>query len=345
MRVPVLFWLTVSVPTLASRHLQGLRPPPSSGQELPPENWFTQRLDHFKITDTRTWQQRYWINWRYYKPGGPALLMIGGEGEANPQWLEAGAWLDYARAEGAAMLLLEHRYYGNSHPTPDLTVKNLKWLSSRQALADLAAFISQQRVEAGLAGAWVALGGSYPGSLAAWLRLKYPHLVAGAVSSSGPLQAKADFFEYLEVVEAALDTVPGCSAVVKSAIKKVEKLTAHRMGWKFLSKHFKLCSSLDGGNKYDVTNLFESLIGNFEGIVQYNKDNRAFEGAEWQNVTIDTVCDIMTDDSQGSDLQRLALVNDLSLKMSDEKCLDHTYLSEVSRALHQSLKLTTECSR
>ena len=32
------------------------------------------------------------------------------------------------------MLLLEHRYYGQSHPTPDMGVKNLAWLSSRQVL-------------------------------------------------------------------------------------------------------------------------------------------------------------------------------------------------------------------
>ena len=258
--------------------------------------------------------------------------MIGGEGEANPEWLEAGSWLTYAREEGAAMVLLEHRYYGHSQPTPDLSVKNLAWLSSRQALADLAAFISHLRVEAGLTGAWVALGGSYPGSLAAWLRLKYPHLVAGAVSTSGPLRAKADFFEYLEVVEASLDTVPGCAAVVRGAVEKVASLTAHRIGWKIISRQFKLCSSLDGQNKNDVTNLFESLVGNFEGIVQYNKDNRAFEGAEWQNVTIETLCGLMLDTSQGSGLDRLALVNDLvSLKMEGQTCLDHTYQSEVGK--------------
>ena len=40
------------------------------------------------------------------------------------------------------MLILEHRYYGQSRPLPDLGVKNLAWLSSHQALADIASFIT-----------------------------------------------------------------------------------------------------------------------------------------------------------------------------------------------------------
>ena len=32
------------------------------------------------------------------------------------------------------------RYYGDSHPTEDMSVKNLAFLSSEQALADLATF-------------------------------------------------------------------------------------------------------------------------------------------------------------------------------------------------------------
>ena len=31
-----------------------------------------------------------------------------------------------------AMFILEHRYYGKSRPVPDLSVKNLAWLSSHQ---------------------------------------------------------------------------------------------------------------------------------------------------------------------------------------------------------------------
>lgn len=76
-----------------------------------------------------------------------------------------------------------------------MDTKNLVYLSSEQALADLAEFIINIRVKYNIPSTtkWVAFGGSYPGSLAAWLRMKYPHLVFAAVSSSGPLLAKIDF--------------------------------------------------------------------------------------------------------------------------------------------------------
>merc|ERR1712243_40204 len=95
---------------------------------------------------------------------------------------------------------------------------NMVYLSSRQGLEDAANFISTMNAKYNLT-TWMAFGGSYPGSLSAWMRLRFPHLVAGSVSSSGPLFAKLDFSEYLQVVMDALDTTgPGCNIALAEAI-------------------------------------------------------------------------------------------------------------------------------
>ena len=60
--------------------------------------------------------------------------MIGGEGPANPIWMSHGAWIDYAQEHNAICFQLEHRFYGESHPTKDLSVKNLVYLTSTQGM-------------------------------------------------------------------------------------------------------------------------------------------------------------------------------------------------------------------
>lgn len=76
-----------------------------------------------------------------------------------------------------------------------MSTENLEYLTIQQALADLAEFISAMngRYDLPAQTKWIVFGGSYSGSLAAWFRLRYPHLVHGAVSSSSVLMAKADY--------------------------------------------------------------------------------------------------------------------------------------------------------
>lgn len=44
-------------------------------------------------------------------------MMIGGEGEENPIWMVEGSWIQYAQQVNALCILVEHRFYGKSHPT------------------------------------------------------------------------------------------------------------------------------------------------------------------------------------------------------------------------------------
>ncbi|XP_069679162.1 putative serine protease F56F10.1 [Periplaneta americana] len=294
---------------------------------LPPDEWFVQQLDHFNPTDFRTWNQRYFRNATFYVRGGPVFLMIGGEAAASAEWMVTGQWINYAQRYNALCFQLEHRYYGASHPLRDLGVKNMMFLSSEQALADLAYFIQGMTVKYDLPSdtKWIAFGGSYPGSLAAWLRAKYPHLVHGAVSASGPLLAKADFREYYRVVEDDLAiSNNSCVTAIRDATKQLKMLLKHPFGQETVNKMFKLCDPIDVLENNDVSNLFESLAGNFAEIAQYNKDNRHFEGTR-SDITLDVICGVMTNESLGTPVHRYAAVNNELLLANDQKCLDYKY--------------------
>ncbi|MED6264478.1 hypothetical protein CHARACLAT_015365 [Characodon lateralis] len=205
------------------------------------ELWFTQKLDHFNGADSRVWKQRYFVNEAFYKPGGPVFLMIGGEGPANPAWMKEGTWLTYAEKLGALCFMLEHRFYGKSHPTADLSTDNLRLLSSRQALADLAHFRTVMGETRGLTNRkWVAFGGSYPGSLAAWFRLKYPHLVHASVATSAPVFATVNFPEYLEVVWRSLASENAdCPVLVKKASDTLAERLKDPKTFENITKDFK----------------------------------------------------------------------------------------------------------
>jgi len=185
--------------------LRHLEPPNrTSGSKSYQDQWFEQRLDHFNPMNVKTWQQRYFSSFQFYEEDGPVFIQIGGEGAASDGWLDYGAWIEWAKEQKAALFILEHRYYGKSHPTSSLKTEELVWLSSRQAQNDLATFIESMTRTHGFTGPWIAFGGSYPGSMAAWVREKFPHLIQGSVSSSGPLLAKVNFIEYLQVVYDAI---------------------------------------------------------------------------------------------------------------------------------------------
>lgn len=118
----------------------------------------------------------------------------------------------------------------------DLSTDNLRFLSSRQALADLAHFRTSIAEARGLTNAkWVAFGGSYPGSLAAWFRLKYPHMVHAAVATSAPVRATVNF--------------PGMKTV-NIYTSLVLKPWEHQLDF---IKH--ICTSLNGcrGNRMDFS--------------------------------------------------------------------------------------------
>jgi hypothetical protein len=176
-----------------------VRPPVGTPAKTLPDLWMTQKLDHFDPQNNATFEMRYFMNSDYYSSGGPVFLLMGGEGTANPIWIsglqvptQIVAW---AAEFGAMLFSIEHRFYGQTQPFPDLSTANLAFLTSEQALADAAYFKDVMTAQYSLPAntPWISVGGSYSGALSGWLRLKYPHVVVGAVATSAPVFPEADF--------------------------------------------------------------------------------------------------------------------------------------------------------
>ena len=174
---------------------------------------FDQVLDHSAPT-TDTFKQRYWFSKGYAtSPSSPTILYICGEAECSP-W-EGYSVADTARGLGAAVLVVEHRYYGESLPFATPKVEDMKYLNIHNALEDLAAIQKAVARDQGITGKWISAGGSYAGMLAAFYRLKHPELVAGAWASSAPVNIVQDFTGYDTRVARTLG--PSCALLTRQA--------------------------------------------------------------------------------------------------------------------------------
>ncbi|KXG38194.1 probable serine protease EDA2 [Sorghum bicolor] len=192
------------------------------------ERWMNQRLDHFSPTDHRQFKQRYFEFLDYHRaPSGPVFLRICGESACD------GIPNDYlavlAKKFGAAVVTPEHRYYGKSSPFKQLTTENLRFLSSKQALFDLAVFRQyyQESLNArynrssGFDNPWFVIGISYAGALSAWFRLKFPHLTCGSLASSGVVLAVYNYTDFDKQVGESAG--PQCKAILQEITELVDE--------------------------------------------------------------------------------------------------------------------------
>ena len=101
---------------------------------LPNASWYNEALaNHFDTYiaqgTPRRWSQRYYVDARFWCGSGcPVFLYIGGEGPQGPVSDHLFMWT-LAEEHGALMFALEHRFYGESRPTADMSDKSLELLT------------------------------------------------------------------------------------------------------------------------------------------------------------------------------------------------------------------------
>ncbi|KAJ0980365.1 hypothetical protein J5N97_008620 [Dioscorea zingiberensis] len=244
-------------PRLLGRYARGNPSRGASGAPYKYEiRYFGQTLDHFSFADLPGFQQRYLVGPAdRWSRNGPIFFYCGNEGDVEWFAENTGFVWEIAPLFDALVVFAEHRYYGKSMPfgskeSAYKDANSLSYLTTEQALADFATLLTDLKHNLSSERSPVVLfGGSYGGMLAAWMRLKYPHVAIGALASSAPILQ----FEDIVPLETFYDIVSSdfkreslsCFEAIKESWDALEAQGQRTDGLLSLSEDFHLCRKLN----------------------------------------------------------------------------------------------------
>ncbi|KAG2085941.1 peptidase S28 [Suillus discolor] len=215
--------------------------------------YFDQLRDH-NNTNLGTFKQRYWMNWEFYEPGGPIILMTPGEVSADGYQVyitnHSINGLIAQQQKGAA-ILIEHRFFGFSNPYDNLTSQSLALLTVQQAIDDLVYFATT--VDLPMSGGdavkpsqapWILVGGSYSGALTSYTMVNKPGIFWAGYLSSATVETITNYYDYFTPIREHMPQ--NCSSDIQAVIAYLDGMYAAKdtAGIKTLQETFGL-GSLD----------------------------------------------------------------------------------------------------
>jgi len=265
-----------------------------------------QTADHFDTTNTATFRQSYFCNTGYANGSGIYILYVEGWGTASSTRVsdESQPHVASAKDLGATVCSLEHRYFGQSSPTPSTnSVSDMALLTSEQAVEDISTAITALSTKFGeTAAKWVLVGAGYGGSLALWHRELHPDVTVGVVGSGAPVNPAADFYRFQKNVEDVYNAFdPTCYSNLASGMKEVRHAAQSVSGRKNLSDSLQLQPSFDSltSLNYNAFQFFYAVLGAvFSTPVLYNRVNY---GPFVSGAGLADVCAVLNDASTVND--------------------------------------------
>lgn len=282
--------------------------------------YFTERLDHIN-RDSGSIQVRVLL--KQGASNAPLFVYCGGEAPIEV-FYQMNGWLvgTLGPQYNATVAFIEHRYYGDSIPSPF----SYKYLNTDQALYDFADIVSQLKPTPTTP--VIAFGGGYGGMLSAFFRIKYPHLIDGAISSSAPLLQYLDTDGANYSHWASMDYFNvdrNCEINIYDGFQILDNFVSRPLQYNSLNLIFNPCNPID--TQQDVLTLEDWLSDAFKGIAQFNYPYPANVIASLPSFPVNVTCSLisqyMQTENMWQTLQGFAKVADLFYNSTGNlKCFD-----------------------
>ncbi|XP_071862941.1 lysosomal Pro-X carboxypeptidase [Bombus fervidus] len=289
-------------------------------------------VDHFSFSVSDTFKLRYLVNntWQI-KKDAPIFFYTGNEGNIENFAQNTGFMWDIAPEFGALLIFAEHRYYGESMPYGNksyMDLNHLGYLTSQQALADYVDLIQYVKSKPEYKySPVIVFGGSYGGMLSAWIRMKYPHVVQGAIASSAPILQFSGVTEceaFARIVTSDFKTAhTNCPKLIRRSWNTIINITSSDKGREWLADSWKLCQPLK--NSSDVQQLMSYLEDIYINLAVVNYPYEANFLTPLPAYPVKAVCKHLTNQSLVGTELLIAIqkaINIFTNYTSETKCLN-----------------------
>lgn len=197
------------------------------------KKYYNQIVDHFNL-QSPTFKQKYYVNQNYAEKSKNIILYIGGAKSLDETSVTTGPILEIAEKTKSVIIGLEHRYFGESVPTPNMSIFNIQYCSVPQANLDLKTFISKPEIRENYCldqntCKFFLMGEGYAGGLATWISGGISKYYIGAWASSSQLVCINNFTQYDSYELELLGKISeSCPSLVQNAYKAIEKILLYK---------------------------------------------------------------------------------------------------------------------